>query len=141
MGFPENITVSFCSERTKIFTRLANIWGCICIQHTLDSERSYKPLFWKGKVSHWKKRKKEKENWMMDWGINIVHYYLFKHLEVLNKVFLISLLWWLTSFFTLKNHSWNLRMNWFLLTIINYSTPNWRKLLIFSQLHACKIAA
>lgn len=98
--------------------------------------KEWKLLFWKTKISHWQKRKRDSENnWMIDWEINTAHYCLFKQLGALNKVFLISLLWWLTSFFTLKNHSWNSRMNWFLPTIINYSTSNCRKLLIFPTLH------
>lgn len=79
------------------------------------------------------KERKSENNWMMDWEINIVLSCLFKQLAALNKVFLISLLWWLTSFFTLKNHSWNSKVNWFLPTIINYSTC--RKLHIFSTLY------
>lgn len=98
--------------------------------------KEWKLLFWKTKISHWKKRKRDSENnRMIDWEINTAHYCLFKQLGALNKVFLISLLWWLTSFFTLKNHSWNSRMNWFLPAIINYSTSNCRKLLIFPTLH------
>lgn len=79
------------------------------------------------------KERKSENNWMMDWEINIVLFCLFKQLAALNKVFLISLLWWLTSFFTLKNHSRNSKVNWFLPTIINYSTC--RKLHIFSTLY------
>lgn len=81
-------------------------------------------------------RERDSENnGMMDWETNAGHYGLFQQWAAVNKVFLISLLWWLTSFSTLKNHSWNSKMNWFFPTIINYSTSHCRRLCISSTLH------
>lgn len=63
VGFLANTTVPFCSERSEIFTRLPNIWGHICIQHTSDSEteRSACLCFEKQKHNTGKQRRKTTE--------------------------------------------------------------------------------